>query len=191
MGKFSKERAVLRKSIQRLQTIIQQLVAFFLMTGKMVRFVANYQSMGNITNRQKRDLARVLFCKENLTMQEVAEKVGVSRQTVSKWARDDKWEEQKAGVTLTKEEQIKNLYRQVAELNRSILEREEGARYATIAEADTISKLSAAIRKMESETGIADIISVGIKFIEWIRKADIDRAKEMAEVWDLFVKDQL
>ena len=147
--------------------------------------------MGNITNRQKRDLARVLFCKENLTMQEVAEKVGVSRQTVSKWARDDKWEEQKAGVTLTKEEQIKNLYRQVAELNRSILEREEGARYATIAEADTISKLSAAIRKMESETGIADIISVGIKFIEWIRKADIDRAKEMAEVWDLFVKDQL
>ncbi len=147
--------------------------------------------MGNITNRQKRDLARVLFCKENLTMQEAAEKVGVSRQTISKWAKEDKWEEQKAGVTLTKEEQIKNLYRQVAELNRAILERDEGTRFATITEADTIAKLSAAIKKMEGESGIADVISVGIKFIEWVRKADVSRAKEFAEWWDLFVKDQL
>lgn len=147
--------------------------------------------MGNITNRQKRDLARVLFCKENQTMQEVAEKMGVSRQTVSKWAKEDKWEEQKVGVTLTKEEQIKNLYRQVAELNKAILERDEGSRFATIAEADTISKLSASIKKMEGESGIADVISVGIKFIEWVRKADVSRAREFAEWWDLFVKDQL
>ena len=117
--------------------------------------------------------------------------MGVSRQTISKWAKEDKWEEQKAGVTLTKEEQIKNLYRQVAELNRAILERDEGTRFATITEADTIAKLSAAIKKMEGESGIADVISVGIKFIEWVRKADVSRAKEFAEWWDLFVKDQL
>lgn len=147
--------------------------------------------MGNLSNRQKRDLARVLFCKENLTMQEIAEKVEVSRQTLSRWAKEDKWEEQKVGVTLTKEEQIKNLYRQVAELNKAILEREEGARFATISEADTISKISSAIKKMEGESGVADIISVGIRFIEWVRKADVGRAKEFAEWWDLFVKDQL
>lgn len=157
----------------------------------MGRFVAKQQLMGNLTNRQKRDLARVLFCKENLTMQEVAERMGVSRQSVSRWAKEDKWEEQKAGVTLTKEEQIKNLYRQITELNNAILDREEGTRFATIAEADTISKLSAAIKKLEGESGIADIISVGIKFIEWVRKADVSRARELAEIWDLFVKDQL
>jgi len=44
---------------------------------------------------------------------------------------------------------------------------------------------------MEGESGIADIISVGIKFIEWVRKADVSRAREFAEWWDLFVKDQL
>jgi predicted DNA-binding protein YlxM (UPF0122 family) len=147
--------------------------------------------MGNLTNRQKRDLARVLFCKENLTMQEVAEKVGVSRQSVSKWCKEDKWEEQKVGITLTKEEQIKNIYRQIAEINKTILEREDGARFATISEADTISKLSAAIKKMEGESGVADIISVGIKFINWVRKADVSRAKEFAEWWDSFIKDQL
>ena len=55
--------------------------------------------MGNLTNKQKRSLAQVLFCKENLTIQETAERVGVSRQTVGKWAKEDKWEEQKVGVT--------------------------------------------------------------------------------------------
>lgn len=147
--------------------------------------------MGNLTNKQKRSLAQVLFCKENLTIQETAERVGVSRQTVGKWAKEDKWEEQKVGVTLTKEEQIKNLYRQIGEINKNILDRDEGSRYATISEADTISKLSAAIKKMEGESDIADIISVGIKFIEWVRKADVSRAREFAEWWDLFVKDQL
>ena len=92
---------------------------------------------------------------------------------------------------MTKEEQIKNLYRQVAELNRAILEREDGARFATVPEADTITKLSAAIKKMENDTGIADIVSVGIKFLGWVRKADIDKAKDFAEWWDLFIKDQM
>ena len=50
--------------------------------------------MGNLTNKQKRSLAQVLFCKENLTIQETAERVGISRQTVGKWAKEDKWEEQ-------------------------------------------------------------------------------------------------
>ena len=147
--------------------------------------------MGNLSNRQKRELARVLFCKENLTMQETAEKVEVSRQTLSRWAKEDKWEEQKVCITLTKEEQIKSIYRQIAEINKAILAREDGARFATIAEADAISKLSAAIKKMEGESGVADIISVGIRFIEWVRRADVSRAKEFAEWWDLFVKDQL
>ena len=133
----------------------------------------------------------MLYVKENLTQKEIAEKVGSSRQSVNKWISEGKWEELKTGLTLTKEEQIKNLYRQVGELNRAILEREDGQRFASASEADTIGKLSAAIRKMESDTGIADMISVGIKFLEWMRKADSDRAREFAEYWDMFIKDQM
>ncbi|MBP9998676.1 MAG: helix-turn-helix domain-containing protein [Bacteroidales bacterium] len=147
--------------------------------------------MAQLTSKQKREWARMLYVKENLTQKEIAEKVGSSRQSVNKWISEGKWEELKAGLTLTKEEQIKNLYRQVGELNRAILEREDGQRFASASEADTIGKLSAAIRKMESDTGIADMISVGIKFLEWMRKADSDRAREFAEYWDMFIKDQM
>lgn len=41
----------------------------------------------------------------------------------------------RVGMTLTKEQQVASLHRQVAEINRIISQREEGKRYATAAEA--------------------------------------------------------
>lgn len=102
-----------------------------------------------------------------------------------------KWEEMKVGVTLSREQQISNLHRQVMELNNVILSRPEGERYATAPEADTLGKLAAAIKKMETDVGIADLVSVGIRFIEWIRPIDLDKAKEVTILWDKFIKDQL
>lgn len=103
----------------------------------------------------------------------------------------EKWEEMKVGVTLSREQQISNLHRQVMELNNVILSRPEGERYATAPEADTLGKLAAAIKKMETDVGIADLVSVGIRFIEWIRPIDLDKAKEVTILWDKFIKDQL
>ena len=122
--------------------------------------------MADLTNAQKKEWAKTLYMRENLTQQEIAERVGVSRVTVSNWVRAGKWEEQKAGLTLTRQEQVANLYRQVAEINRAISARAEGERFPNSKEADILGKLSAAIRNMEQETGIADIISVLTGFIE-------------------------
>lgn len=144
-----------------------------------------------LTLAQKKEYAGMLYLKENLTQQEIAEKVGVSRVTIGKWVKSEKWEERKVGVTLTREEQIANLHRQVAEINKAIMEREPGKRFATPPEADTLGKLAAAIKKMESDIGIADIISVGMRFINWLRPVDMVKAKEFTGLWDLFIKDAL
>ena len=100
-------------------------------------------------------------------------------------------EEQKAGLTLTRQEQVANLYRQVAEINRAISTRAEGERFPNSKEADILGKLSAAIRNMEQETGIADIISVLTAFIEWLRPLDLDKAKELTRLADAYIKDKL
>ncbi len=133
--------------------------------------------MADLTNAQKKEWAKTLYMRENLTQQEIAERVGVSRVTVSNWVRAGKWEEQKAGLTLTRQEQVANLYRQVAEINRAISARAEGERFPNSKEADILGKLSAAIRNMEQETGIADIISVLTSFIEWLRPSTSTRPK--------------
>lgn len=145
----------------------------------------------DLTIQQKKEWAGMLYLKENLTQQEIADKTGVSRVTVGKWIKAEKWEERKTGITLTREEQIANLHRQVAEINKVISEREPGKRYATPAEADTLGKLASAIKKMESDVGIADIISVGMRFINWVRPVDIAKAKEFTALWDNFIKDNL
>ena len=147
--------------------------------------------MTSINNSQKKQWAQTLYLRENLTQLEIAERVGVSRVTVSKWVRDGKWEEQKAGITLTRQEQVANLYRQVAEINRTIATRHEGERFPNSKEADILGKLSAAIRNMEQETGIADVISVLTAFIEWLRPLDLDKAKELTRLADAFIKDKL
>lgn len=147
--------------------------------------------MADLTNAQKKEWAKTLYMRENLTQQEIAERVGVSRVTVSNWVRAGKWEEQKAGLTLTRQEQVANLYRQVAEINRAISARAEGERFPNSKEADILGKLSAAIRNMEQETGIADIISVLTAFIEWLRPLDLDKAKELTRLADAYIKDKL
>ncbi len=147
--------------------------------------------MANLTSAQKKEWAGMLYLKENLTQAEIAEKIGVSRQTINKWIKAEKWEERKVGITLTREEQIASLYRQVAEINKAIDERPKGERFASSKEADILGKLSAAIKKMETDTGIADIISVGTRFIEFVRPIDLDSAKNITRLFDAFIKTSI
>ena len=51
---------------------------------------------------------------------------------MSKWSREGNWEMLRAAVTTTREEQIRNLYMQIAEMNKAIAER--GDKYATSTE---------------------------------------------------------
>lgn len=147
--------------------------------------------MADLSNSQKKEWAKTMFLKENLTQQEIADRVGVSRVTVNKWIRDGKWEEHKVGITLTREEQIRSLYRQVAEINRTIQDKPEGERYPTSKEADILGKLSAAIKNMETDVGIADVISVLTRLIEFVKAYDLDKAKEITNIADNFIKSLL
>lgn len=147
--------------------------------------------MAELTNSQKKEYAGVLYLRENLMQQEIAEKVGVSRRTVGKWIADGKWEELKAGITMTREQQIMNLQRQIAEVNRVIGERPVGERYATTTEAATIAKLSAAIDKLEKDAGLKDLVSAGTRFLVWLRAVDINKAKEFGELWDRFIRSAI
>ena len=147
--------------------------------------------MAELTNQQKKDWAKTLYLRENLTQQEIADRVGVSRVSVSNWIRTGKWEEQRTALTLTREEQVRSLYRQVAAINKAIEERPEGERFATTTEADIIGKLSKSIKQMETEVGIADIVDVAIRFVNWLRPLDLDKAKEVNNLFDAFIKDQM
>ena len=45
-----------------------------------------------MTTGQRKEWAKLLFVKENLTQAEIAERVGVSRVTVNKWINAENWD---------------------------------------------------------------------------------------------------
>ncbi len=167
------------------------LAILFLFWG-VESYISEKEKMGRKKNeiQQIKDHAKMLFLHENLSQKEIADRVHISEVSLSKWINIENWDSLKVSITITREEQLKNLYRQLSELNRKIAEREE-SRYANPAEADTISKLAGAINKMESDIGVADIVSVGKKFIGFVRAYDVKKAQEITPLFDSFLKDSL
>ena len=149
--------------------------------------------MAKLSNAQKKEWAQLLFTKENITQKEIAERVGISEVTMSRWVKAGNWESLKVSITITKEEQLKNIYRQLAEINKSIAERpaEEGNRYATPAESDTINKLATAINKMETDIGLSDIIATFQGLLAWLRTFDVPEAQRIATILDGYVKTKI
>lgn len=147
--------------------------------------------MADLKSEQKKLLAKEIYLLGSYTFEEIAQKVGAQRQTISRWAKAGNWDNLKAGMSVTREEILKRMYQHLNNMNAAILEREPGKRQADTKEADVMVKLAAAIKNMETDVGISDIISVGMRFGEWLRKVDLDKTKEYVKLWDLFLKEQI
>lgn len=150
---------------------------------KKIKHMAN-----TLKNTQKKTIAKELYLHGEFTFEEIAAKVGCTRQTIARWAKDDGWPELKASMSVGKEKTLKNLYAHVQRINDAILERDEGKRTPTSAEADILAKLAAAIDKIESESGIRELVSAGIAFLSWLRGVDAGKAIEFTDLWDAFLK---
>lgn len=140
---------------------------------------------------QRKELAKLLYVNEQLTQREIAQRVGVSEKTFSRWVNEGQWRKLRQSLLVTKEEQLRRIYEQIDELNTAIASREPGQRYANTKDADTLSKLTSAAKNLESEASISDIVSVAKRFLNWLRPLDIEKAKDISSLIDAFIKDQL
>lgn len=147
--------------------------------------------MAELKSEQKKMLAREIYLLGSYTYEEIAEKVGAQRQTISRWAKSGNWESLKSGMSVTREQILKNMYRHLNQINEDILARDKSNRQPNSKEADVMVKLSAAIKSMELDVGISDIISVGMRFCEFLRRSDLDKAKEFTRYWDVFIREQI
>lgn len=140
---------------------------------------------------QKKEYAKSLYCNDGLNQKQVAEKVGISTKTMGSWVEKYKWEKLKTSFIMTRENELNRLYAQLRELNTVIENREEGNRYSSSKEADTLSKLTASIRNLEVEYSISDIISSFKGFNEFMRKIDFDKSKDFIHYLDKYIQSLL
>jgi DNA-binding XRE family transcriptional regulator len=147
--------------------------------------------MAKLTNEQKREWAKLLYMRENMTQKAIAEKIGISPQSMKAWIDKGNWTKLKNSIILTKSEELSRLHSQLHELNDHIENKPEGQRFPSKAEADILSSLKMAIKAFEGETSIAEIIDVSIEMLEWLRMIDFEKAKELSPLFDQFIKSKL
>lgn len=144
-----------------------------------------------MTSNQKKDFAKTLYLRDNLLQKEICERVGCQQSTLSRWISNEQWDKQKVSILATKQMEINRMYLQIKELNDNIAAREEGCRFPNSKEADTQNKITAAIRNLETETSIAEVISVAEKLTAFVRKEDLQKAKELTVLFDELIKHML
>lgn len=142
-----------------------------------------------MTSKGKQEYAYLLYSKANgMSLNEIAEKVGVHVNTISRWKAKHKWDELRETLLTTRQEQLRRLYMQLKELNDHIMEKETGKRFANKAEADSMIQITRSIANLEKDMTAATVIDVFIKFIEYASKIDSEVAKKILEIQDLYIK---
>lgn len=134
---------------------------------------------------QEKEYAKSLYIGGGLTQKEIAERVSVTEKTLAKWIKESKWDNLKKSLLTTKQNQLSFLYDQLDFLNTDISKRE--FKVAVGKEADTIIKLTASINRLETETSIGDTVEVARNFIEFVRQQDLELAKTITNLFDVFI----
>jgi len=147
--------------------------------------------MATLTLRQKKDWAKLLYLKTQMNQKEIAAKVQTTEKTLGKWVKTGKWDVLKSSFTITKEQELRRIYQQISSLNDAIEGREEGKRFPDGKEADTLSKMASAARSLETDTSISQIIDTSMEIVRWIQETDFEKAKELSDYFDAFIKHKL
>lgn len=143
------------------------------------------------TRQQKKDFAKTLYLTEkNITQKEIATRVGVTEATVSKWVREEGWERLRSSIVGGREDLLGWLHAQLNAIREAVENRKE-CNYVSSKEADTITKLTNSIKKLETETNITHKVEVGRQFLVWLRETDAERAMEFLPLFDAFIKEDM
>lgn len=114
---------------------------------------------------KKRSLARTLFM-SGMEQAEIAEKVGISRVTISKWCVAGGWKEARAAKSVTRPELVNKLLLTIDALITQV--NESGDPTAMAGLGDKLAKLSSVIEKLDKKASVVDAIEVFMAFSKWL-----------------------
>ena len=151
--------------------------------------------MTKAETEKKKSLARSLYL-AGMEQNEIAEKVEVSRVTISKWCNADGWKEARAAKNVTRPELVNKLLLTIDKLITEVNESEDTSLIAGIG--DKLAKLSSVIEKLDKKANVVDAIEVFMAFSKWLEyRATIDPSvtpeliKTINKFQDMYLTEQM
>lgn len=139
-------------------------------------------------NDNKRQIARTLFVQGGMTQKEIASKLEVTEQTISRWSKKDHWDELKKNVMSGKQEILRTLYTELQKL-QNIIEDQGGV--ADSKQADIRRKLITDIRQLETRYSVSQTVQIGMDFCEFLKEIDFELAGKISKYYQSFIDEQI
>ena len=139
-------------------------------------------------NDNKRQIARTLFVQGGMTQKEIASKLEVTEQTISRWSKKDHWDELKKNVMSGKQEILRSLYTELQKL-QNIIEAQGGV--ADSKQADIRRKLITDIRQLETRYSVSQTVQIGMDFCEFLKEIDFELAGKISKYYQSFIDEQI
>ena len=115
---------------------------------------------------QKKSLGRALYL-SGMEQTEIADKLGVSRVTISKWCTAEGWKEARAAKNISRPELVNKLLLTIDAMIENVNKSKDPTLIGALA--DKLSKLSATIEKLDKKANVIDAIEVFMAFNRWIQ----------------------
>ena len=132
-------------------------------------------------NENKRELAKMLDVGGS-EVAEIAERVGVSRQSVSAWINKNGWKELRAARSITRPELVNKLLVTINNLIEDVNTGDDPTSVSGLA--DKLVKLSSVIERLDKKANIVQTVDVFMAFSDWVEY----QAKSDPEVTVAFMK---
>ena len=132
-------------------------------------------------NENKRELAKMLYVGGS-EVAEIAERVGVSRQSVSAWINKNGWKELRAARSITRPELVNKLLVTINNLIEDVNTGDDPTSVSGLA--DKLVKLSSVIEHLDKKANIVQTVDVFMAFSDWVEY----QAKSDPEVTVAFMK---
>lgn len=151
--------------------------------------------MAKKVQQDKKSTAKALYL-SGMSMEEIADKVGVTRPTISRWAAADEWKKARAARNITRPELVNKLLLAIDNLIEQVNESKDPTLLGSLG--DKLSKLSSVIQKLDKKTSVVDTIDVFMAFSKWLEfraKSDTEITPELLKVinkyQDIYIAEQL
>lgn len=151
--------------------------------------------MTKAEREQKKEVALIYYMNGD-EQKVIAEKVGISEVTISKWAKEGAWAERRGAVSVSRQEIIKTLLITSDSLAHQLKACEDEVQHEKLS--NRLAKLSKTIDTLDKGNGIVSTVECFIKFSRWCsQKAQTDNAittdflKELNRLQDKFINETL
>lgn len=154
--------------------------------------MSNKNKSRKVRDEGKYEHAWLLFS-QNASNAEIVKKVGIADRTLSRWIKENDWHTRRAASSITRDQLVNKTLSVIDSLLERALEEKNSAKLA-----DQLSKLAGAIRNLDKQSSVVDIVQVFMTFNRWLINQQVidkelteDLIKDINRYQDMFINERL